>query len=90
MFAGEAQQEFHSILQCYRMLEQFRETGNLMLQAPDRNTPLHLCIALGLNQLAIRMIEAGAPSTPNPSSCMTALRNRETPPSPGPASRAFT
>lgn len=61
MFAGEAQQEFHSILQCYRMLEQFRETGNLMLQAPDRNTPLHLCIALGLNQLAIRMIEAGAP-----------------------------
>ena len=58
MFAGEAQQEFHSILQCYRMLEQFRETGNLMLQAPDRNTPLHLCIALGLNQLAIRMIEA--------------------------------
>lgn len=61
MFAGEAQQEFHSILQCYRMLEQFRQTGNLLLQAPDRNTPLHLCIALGLNQLAIRMIEAGAP-----------------------------
>ena len=61
MLAGEAQQEFHSILQCYRMLEQFRDTGNLMLQAPDRNTPLHLCIALGLNQLAIRMIEAGAP-----------------------------
>ena len=61
MFAGEAQQEFHSILQCYRMLEQFRETGNLMLQAPDRNTPLHLCIALGLNQLAIPTNQACAP-----------------------------
>lgn len=43
------------------MMEQFRETGRLLLQAPDRNTPLHLCIAMGLNKLAVRMIEAGAP-----------------------------
>ena len=61
MFPGEVQEEFHSILQCHQMLEQFRQTGNLLLQTPDRTTPLHLCIALGLNQLAIRMIEAGAP-----------------------------
>lgn len=61
MYPGEAQEEFHSILHCYQMLEQFRQTGNLLLQAPDGNTPLHLCIALGLNPLAIRMVEAGAP-----------------------------
>lgn len=61
MSAGEAQEEFNSILQCYRMLEQFRQTGNLLLQTPDRNTPLILCVALGLNELSIRMIEAGAP-----------------------------
>lgn len=61
MSPGDNQEEFHSILQCYRMLDQFRQTGNLLLRAPDRNTPLHLCIALGLNKLAIRMVEAGAP-----------------------------
>ena len=54
MFPGEAQEEFHSILQ-------FRQTGSLLLQTPDRTTPLHLCIALGLNQLAVRMVEKGAP-----------------------------
>lgn len=43
------------------MLEQFRQTGNLLLQTPDRTTPLHLCIALGLNRLAVRMVETGAP-----------------------------
>ena len=61
MFPGEVQEEFHSILQCHQMLEQFRQTGNLLLQTPDRTTPLHLCIALGLNRLAVRMVEAGAP-----------------------------
>ena len=61
MFPGEVQEEFHSILQCHQMLEQFRQTGNLLLQTPDRTTPLHLCIALGLNRLAVRMVETGAP-----------------------------
>ncbi|MFR4223200.1 MAG: hypothetical protein ACLT38_05805 [Akkermansia sp.] len=61
MFPGEVQEESHSILQCHQMLEQFRQTGNLLLQTPDRTTPLHLCIALGLNRLAVRMVEAGAP-----------------------------
>lgn len=61
MSPGKMQEEFNSILQCYQMMEQFRETGRLLLQAPDRNTPLHLCIAMGLNKLAVRMIEAGAP-----------------------------
>lgn len=61
MSASEVQDEFNSILQCGRMLEQFRQTGNLLLQTTDRNTPLHLCIALGLHKLSIRMIEAGAP-----------------------------
>ena len=42
------------------MLEQFRQTGNLLLQTRTRTT-LHLCIALGLNRLAVRMVEAGAP-----------------------------
>ena len=62
MYPGEVQEEFHSILQCHQMLEQFRQTGNLLLQTPDRTTPLHLCIALGLNRLAVRMVEAGAPA----------------------------
>lgn len=61
MSPGEVQEDFHSILRCHQMLEQFRKTGNLLLQAPDRTTPLHLCISLGLNRLAVRMIEAGAP-----------------------------
>lgn len=61
MSPGEAQDEFNSILQCCRVLEQFRQTGNLLLQTADRNTPLHLSIALGLDKLSIRMIEAGAP-----------------------------
>ena len=39
MFPGEVQEEFHSILQCHQMLEQFRQTGNLLLQTPDRTTP---------------------------------------------------
>ncbi|MEF2893333.1 MAG: ankyrin repeat domain-containing protein, partial [Akkermansia sp.] len=61
MSPGKMQEEFNSILQCYQMMEQFRETGRLLLQTPGRNTPLHLCIAMGLNKLAVRMIEAGAP-----------------------------
>ena len=87
MFPGEVQEEFHSILQCHQMLEQFRQTGNLLLQTPDRTTPLHLCIALGLNRLAVRMVEAGA-SMLNPFSCMTAQKSRETPLLPGRASQA--
>ena len=61
MSPGKMQEEFNSILQCYQMMEQFRETGRRLLQTPGRNTPLHLCIAMGLNKLAVRMIEAGAP-----------------------------
>lgn len=61
MSPGDTRQEFNSILQCYQMMEQFRKTGKLLLQTPDRNTPLHLSIAMGLNALSIRMIEAGAP-----------------------------
>lgn len=80
MFPGEVQEEFHSILQCHQMLEQFRQTGNLLLQTPDRTTPLHLCIALGLNRLAVRMVETGAPVNAQSILCMTAQKSRETPP----------
>ena len=60
-FPEKCRRNSHSILQCHQMLEQFRQTGNLLLQTPDRTTPLHLCIALGLNRLAVRMVETGAP-----------------------------
>ncbi len=80
MFPGEVQEEFHSILQCHQMLEQFRQTGNLLLQTPDRTTPLHLCIALGLNRLAVRMVETGAPVNAQSIFMHDGTKSRETPP----------
>ena len=79
MFPGEVQEEFHSILQCHQMLEQFRQTGNLLLQTPDRTTPLHLCIALGLNRLAVRMVETGAPVNAQSIFMHDGTKSRETP-----------
>ncbi len=52
-----------------------------LLQTPDRTTPLHLCIALGLNRLAVRMVKRSVlPSMLNPFSCMTAQKSRRHPP----------
>lgn len=76
MSPGEEQEEFNSILLCSRMLDQFRQTGNLQLQTPDHNTPLHLCIALGLNDLAIRMVKAGAPVNVQAISLRDGMRER--------------
>lgn len=61
MSPGEAQEEFFGLLRSCAMLDQFRQTGDLTLATPDRTTPLILCTALGLNDLAMRMIKAGAP-----------------------------
>lgn len=58
---GTGQDDFHFLLESHAMLRQFSETGKLNLRTSTRNTPLHLCITLSLNNLANRMIEADAP-----------------------------
>lgn len=58
---GNEQKNFFSILQSHQMMEKFCQTGDFTLQTPNLSTPLHVCVAMGLNHLAIRLIEAGAP-----------------------------